>query len=80
MCFFCNDPYWQQLRGGGRFQMKDRSHDDAMVEYFLSNPGYAAALLAETFSDACEAEKAILWRQIMAAFGSDGDDSVSLDT
>lgn len=43
--------------------MKDRSHDDAMIDYFFANPAYAEALLAE-FVAAAISPVAILLRQL----------------
>lgn len=58
----------------GRPQVKDRSHREAMVEYFRENPSYAERLLAETRRDGCPAELTILLRQMADAFGMDNDD------
>ncbi|MGU1523735.1 hypothetical protein ACSEOK_01875 [Pseudomonas aeruginosa] len=59
--------------------MKDRSHSEAMAEYFRANPSYAAELLAEVRRDGCPAELTILLRQMAADFGADNDDAISLD-
>ncbi|RMO97270.1 hypothetical protein ALQ31_01101 [Pseudomonas amygdali pv. morsprunorum] len=48
--------------------MKDRSHDELMVERFQADPSYAAKLLAEVVRDGSVDELAILERQLSAAF------------
>lgn len=51
--------------------MKDRPHDEAMVEQFHANPAYAAELLTEVRRNGDSTELAILLRQITKAFGQD---------
>ncbi|RMN11134.1 hypothetical protein ALQ65_01618 [Pseudomonas syringae pv. coriandricola] len=48
--------------------MKDRSHDELMVERFQADPSYAAKLLAEVVRDGSVDELATLERQLSAAF------------
>lgn len=48
--------------------MKDRSHDEAIAEFFQADPSYAAELLLEVFRDGNADELAILERQLSAAF------------
>lgn len=50
--------------------MKDRSHDEAMVERFQADPSYAAELLAEVVRDGSGDEFAILERQLSVAFAT----------
>lgn len=52
--------------------MKDRAHDEAMVEQLQTDPAYAAELLTEVRRNGDSAELAILWRQMVKAFGHDG--------
>lgn len=47
--------------------MKDRSHDEAMIEFFQADPLYAADLLAEIVRDGNAEELAILERQLSAS-------------
>lgn len=49
--------------------MKDRSHDDAMVELFRENPSYATQLLGSIIEDGDQAELLIILRQMTKAFG-----------
>lgn len=49
--------------------MKDRSHDDAMVELFRENPSYATELLGSIIEDGDQAELLIVLRQMTKAFG-----------
>ncbi|WP_122221543.1 hypothetical protein [Pseudomonas syringae group genomosp. 3] len=49
--------------------MKDKPHDEAMVDYFRAEPSYAAELLAQVCNDGNQAEVAIVLRQVTAAFG-----------
>lgn len=51
--------------------MKDRPHDEAMVEQFHAFPDYAAELLIEVSRNGDSAELAILLRQMAKAFGQD---------
>jgi hypothetical protein len=62
-------PYRALNKGDG--QMKDRSHDEAMVEQFHADPAYAAELLTEVRRNCDSAELAILSRQMAKAFGQD---------
>ena len=48
--------------------MKDRSHDEAMAEFFQADPSYMAELLAEVFLDGNADELTILERQMLGAF------------
>ncbi|WP_285421456.1 hypothetical protein [Pseudomonas sp. efr-133-TYG-23] len=57
--------------------MKDRSHDDAMLDYFFANPAYAEALLAEVRRGGDLAELAILLRQLQGMGGKDRVGTVS---
>ncbi|WP_183142267.1 hypothetical protein [Pseudomonas cichorii] len=50
--------------------MKDRSHDEAMVELFHADPSFAAELLAEVVRDGNADELAILERHLSAAFAT----------
>lgn len=52
--------------------MKERSHDEAMVELFQADPSYAMELLAEVVRDGNADEVAILERQLSAAFAGSG--------
>ncbi|CAI2144891.1 Uncharacterised protein [Serratia quinivorans] len=47
--------------------MKDRSHDEAMAEFFQAHPFYAAELLAEVVLDGNADELTIVERQLSAA-------------
>jgi probable addiction module antidote protein len=49
--------------------MKDRSHDDAMAEYFQEDPAYAMKLLNAILADGDQAELLIVLRQMTKAFG-----------
>ncbi|MGY2292319.1 transcriptional regulator [Pseudomonas sp. SDO528_S397] len=49
--------------------MKERSHDEAMVEQFHADPSYAAELLTEVRRNGDSAELAIILRQMAKAFG-----------
>lgn len=51
--------------------MKSRSHDEAMVEHFRTDPAYAIELWTETCRNGDVSELAILWRQMVGAFGRD---------
>lgn len=51
--------------------MKDRSHDEAMADYFRANPAYAEALFSEVCRDGDHAERAILTRQLQRAAVND---------
>lgn len=53
---------------GKLYQMKDRSHLQAMAEYFRADPAYAAELLADVRSGGDQDELAILMRQMDEAF------------
>jgi len=48
--------------------MKDRGHDEAMLELLQADPSYAATLLTEVVCDGDDDELAILERQLKAAF------------
>lgn len=48
--------------------MKDRSHDEAMAEYLLTHPIYAAELLASVRLEGDVAELAILLKQLGKPF------------
>lgn len=50
--------------------MKDRSHDEAMVELFQADPSYAAELLAEGVQDGSTDELSTLERQLSVAFAA----------
>ncbi|MCQ4277753.1 hypothetical protein NA643_01510 [Pseudomonas stutzeri] len=52
--------------------MKDRSHDESMIELFKADPIYAAELLAEVVLNGNGDELAILERQLSAAFDTRG--------
>lgn len=52
--------------------MKDRSHDEAMVEVFQADPSFAAELLAQVVRDGDADELAILERQLSAALATRG--------
>lgn len=52
-------------------QVRDRAHDEAIAEYFCSNPSYAAELLAEVRDSGDVGELTILLRQLSAAFNED---------
>lgn len=52
--------------------MKDRSHDDAMVELFSDDPEFAAHYLDEILRDGEQADLLIALRQMAAAFGGVG--------
>lgn len=49
--------------------MKDRSHDDAMAEYFQEDPAYAMKLLNAILADGDQAELLTILRQMTKAFG-----------
>lgn len=53
--------------------MKDRGHDEVMVELFQADTPYAAALLAEVVRNGDADELAILQRQLSAAFAASSD-------
>jgi len=57
--------------------MKDRSHDEAMVELFQVDPSYAAELLAGVVRDGNADELAILERQLSAAYATNNDKPAS---
>jgi len=57
--------------------MKDRTHDEAMVEQFHTDPAYAAELLSEVRRNGDSAELAILLRQMAKAFGQEGEWSLA---
>ena len=59
--------------------MKDRSHDEAIVELFYAHPSYAAELLAEVVRDGNTDELAILERQLPAALTMRGAHPASLE-
>jgi len=48
--------------------MKDRSHDDAMVDLFRDDPSYAAELLRIVLEEGDQAELLIVFRQMAKAF------------
>lgn len=52
--------------------MKDRSHDDAMVELFKDDPQFAAHYLDEILRDGEQADLLVALRQMAAAFGGVG--------
>ena len=49
--------------------MKDRSHDDAIAEYFQEDPAYAMKLLNAILADGDQAELLTILRQMTKAFG-----------
>ncbi|WP_165557537.1 hypothetical protein [Pseudomonas sp. BGI-2] len=49
--------------------MKDRSHDEAMVDLFRDDPGYADELLSIVLEEGDKEELAIVVRQMAKAFG-----------
>ena len=49
--------------------MRDRSHDDAMAEYFQEDPAYAMQLLNAILADGDQAELLTILRQMTKAFG-----------
>jgi len=51
--------------------MRDRPHDEAIVAYFLAQPDYVAALLAEVCRGGDPAECAVLIRQLQRVVGRD---------
>lgn len=51
--------------------MKDRSHDDAMVELFSDDPEFAAHYLDEILRDGEPADLLIALRQMAAAVSAD---------
>ncbi|KWS11283.1 hypothetical protein [Pseudomonas amygdali] len=53
--------------------MKDTSHDYSMSEQFRVDPHYAAELLADVRLRGCSGELEIILRQMVMAFGEDGD-------
>lgn len=57
--------------------MKDRSHDESMVERFQADPSYAAELLAEVVRGGSVDELAILERQLSVAFATGEVDPTS---
>jgi len=48
---------------------RDRSHDEAMAEYFRDNPAYAVELLNAILEDGDQGELLIALRQMTKAFG-----------
>jgi probable addiction module antidote protein len=50
-------------------EMKDRSHDDAMVELFRDDPVMAAATLDAILADGDQGELLVTLRQMAKAFG-----------
>lgn len=57
--------------------MKDRSHDEAMLELFQADPEYAAELLAEVIRDGDADEFSILERQLSAAVAASSPNPAS---
>lgn len=51
--------------------MRDRPHDEDMVAYFLAQPDYVAALLAEVCRGGDLAECTVLLRQLQRVVGRD---------
>ena len=49
--------------------MKDRSHDEAMVDLFRDDPSYAAELFNIVLEEGTPAELLIVFRQQAKAFG-----------
>lgn len=49
--------------------MKDRSHDEAMVELFRTDPAIAAATLDAILADGDQGELLVTLRQMTKAFG-----------
>lgn len=49
--------------------MRDRTHDEAMVELYQENPAYAVELLNSILEDGDESELLIVLRQIAKARG-----------
>lgn len=49
--------------------MNDKTHDDAMVQVFRQDPGYAAELLNSILEDGDEGELLIALRQMTKAYG-----------
>jgi probable addiction module antidote protein len=49
--------------------MKDKTHDDSMVERFQSDPTYALELLNNILEDGEQGELLIVLRQMTKAFG-----------
>lgn len=52
--------------------MKDRAHDDAMVEVFRKDPAYALDLLDDIIEEGDEDELLIALRQMAKAFCDPG--------
>lgn len=52
-------------------KVRDRAHDEAIAEYFRSNPSYAAELLIEVRNSGDVGELTILLRQLNRAFNRD---------
>lgn len=50
--------------------MRDRSHEDSMVEVLREDPVYAAQLLSRVLEDGDDEELQIALRQMAKAFGS----------
>ena len=49
--------------------VKDRSHDEAMVDLFRDDPSYAAELFSIVLEEGDPAELLIVFRQMTKAFG-----------
>ncbi len=49
--------------------MRDRNHDEAMAELFLTDPNYAQELLNSILEDGEQGELLIALRQMTKAFG-----------
>lgn len=56
-------------------KVRDRARDEAIAEYFRSNPSYAAELLVEVRNSGDVGELTILLRQLNLAFNK-GTNSV----
>lgn len=50
--------------------MKERSHDEAMVELFLAEPYYSAELIAESVQNGSTDELSNLVRQLSVTFAA----------
>lgn len=53
----------------GVTMMRDRSHDDAMIELFRDDPSLAAATLDAILADGDQGELLVTLRQMTKAFG-----------
>lgn len=49
--------------------MPDRSHDDAMAEFYREDPEFALGLLNEILEDGAQQELLVMMRQMTLAFG-----------